>query len=92
MSTPQPSTQAARILERGASLVVASHLGRPRGEVLDDLSLAPVSERLGGLLERTVEFVPYVSGEGVAGPTADTSVHADPIPETVPLHVDEQRS
>jgi phosphoglycerate kinase len=63
------------LLDRGASLVVASHLGRPRGEVLEDLSLAPVSERLGERLERTVEFVPYVSGEGVAGPTADTSVH-----------------
>ena len=63
------------LLDRGASLVVASHLGRPRGEVVERLSLAGVSARLGELLERTVELVPYVSGEGVAGPTADTSVH-----------------
>jgi phosphoglycerate kinase len=64
------------LLERGASLVVASHLGRPEGRFVPELSLAPVSERLGELLGRVVEFVPYVSGEGVAGPIADTSIHA----------------
>jgi phosphoglycerate kinase len=63
------------LLDRGASLVIGSHLGRPRGEVREELSLAPVAERLGELLGRTVEFVPYVSGEGIAGPVADTSVH-----------------
>jgi phosphoglycerate kinase len=64
------------LLERGASLVVASHLGRPEGRVVPELSLAPVSERLGELLGRVVEFIPFVSGEGVAGPIADTSIHA----------------
>ena len=63
------------LLGRGASLVIASHLGRPEGRVVPELSLAPVSERLGELLGHVVEFVPFVSGEGVAGPIADTSVH-----------------
>ena len=63
------------LLGRGASLVIASHLGRPGGRVVPELSLAPVSERLGELLGHIVEFVPFVSGEGVAGPIADTSVH-----------------
>jgi phosphoglycerate kinase len=35
---------------RGARLVVASHLGRPRGQVDPALSLAPVAERLGTML------------------------------------------
>jgi len=42
---------ARELLERGARLVVASHLGRPKGAVVDELRLAPVgrvlSERLG---------------------------------------------
>lgn len=63
------------LLERGASLVIASHLGRPGGRVVPELSLAPVSERLGELLGRVVEFVPFVWGEGVTGPIADTAVH-----------------
>ena len=36
--------------ERGAALVLASHLGRPGGKVDPELSLAPVSKRLGELL------------------------------------------
>jgi phosphoglycerate kinase len=63
------------LLEGGASLVVASHLGRPHGRPDPALSLAPVAQRLGELLRRTVELVPYVSGEGVAGPTAHTAIH-----------------
>ena len=36
------------LLERGATLVVASHLGRPKGEVRDELRLAPVGRALAG--------------------------------------------
>jgi phosphoglycerate kinase len=36
--------------ERGASLVLVSHLGRPKGEVVPELSMAPVGKRLGELL------------------------------------------
>src|SRR6201992_477520 len=36
--------------ERGAALVLASHLGRPGGKVVPELSLAPVGRRLSGLL------------------------------------------
>ena len=37
----------AYLRERGARVVLASHLGRPRGSVLPELSLAPVAEALG---------------------------------------------
>jgi phosphoglycerate kinase len=36
--------------ERGAAIVLASHLGRPGGKVVPELSLAPVARRLGELL------------------------------------------
>jgi len=51
------------LLERGASLVLGSHLGRPRGEVRDDLRLAPVADRLQDLLGRDVAAVSDVVGE-----------------------------
>jgi phosphoglycerate kinase len=42
------------LLDRGARLVLASHLGRPGGEVREDLRLAPVGARLAALLDRPV--------------------------------------
>jgi phosphoglycerate kinase len=42
------------LLERGARLVLASHLGRPKGQARDDLRLAPAGARLAELLERPV--------------------------------------
>jgi phosphoglycerate kinase len=39
---------------RGATLVVASHLGRPKGAVRDDLRMTPVGERLARVLEEPV--------------------------------------
>jgi phosphoglycerate kinase len=51
------------LLERGARLVVASHLGRPKGKVSDDLRLAPVARRLGELLGREVTAVDDVVGD-----------------------------
>ena len=51
------------LLDRGASLVLGSHLGRPKGEVRDELRLAPVSDRLQDLLGRDVAAVSDVVGE-----------------------------
>jgi phosphoglycerate kinase len=52
----------AELLDAGASLVLASHLGRPKGEVRDDLRMAPVGERLGSLLGRAVLTLAEVTG------------------------------
>jgi phosphoglycerate kinase len=43
-------------IEKGGRLVLASHLGRPRGKVNPKYSLAPVVARLRGLLGKNVEF------------------------------------
>ena len=46
------------LLGAGASgIVIASHMGRPKGEVKPELSLEPVAKRLSELLERPVQFV-----------------------------------
>ena len=51
------------LLDAGTALVIASHLGRPKGEVRDDLRMAPVGDRLGDLLGRDVQAVSDVVGE-----------------------------
>jgi phosphoglycerate kinase len=55
-----PTIQA--LLEKGASLVIAAHLGRPKGEVRPELSLAPVAKRLAELLGHEVKFIGQLSG------------------------------
>jgi phosphoglycerate kinase len=53
------------LLEKGASLVIAAHLGRPKGEAKPELSLAPVAKRLSELLGREVKFTGEVTGAAV---------------------------
>jgi len=51
--------------DRGFSLVLVSHLGRPKGQVDPALSMRPVGERLGELLDCEVRQAPAVVGEKV---------------------------
>jgi phosphoglycerate kinase len=51
--------------ERGASLVLVSHLGRPKGKADPALSMKPVGERLAELLDAPVRLAPAVVGEDV---------------------------
>jgi phosphoglycerate kinase len=53
------------LLERGASVVLASHLGRPKGKVNDGLRLKPVADRLSQLLGRPVRMTGDALGPGV---------------------------
>lgn len=46
------------LLGGGASLVLASHLGRPKGQVKEEVRLGPVAERLAELFERDVGYRP----------------------------------
>ena len=45
------------LLENGASIVLMSHLGRPKGEYKDEFSLAPVAKKLSEILKKDVKFV-----------------------------------
>lgn len=42
------------LIDRGAKVIVATHLGRPKGKVVEELRTAPVAERLAALLDRPV--------------------------------------
>jgi len=54
-------------LDHGAAVVLASHLGRPKGGPDPKYSLTPVAERLQALLERPVPLAPDCVGEDVEG-------------------------
>ncbi|MGY1986591.1 phosphoglycerate kinase [Blastococcus sp. SYSU DS0669] len=56
-----PTLQALR--EAGARVIVAAHLGRPKGTPDPQFSLAPVAARLGELLGTTVPLATDVAGE-----------------------------
>ncbi|AIF68131.1 phosphoglycerate kinase [Terribacillus saccharophilus] len=53
------------LVEQGAKVILASHLGRPKGEVKEDLRLDPVAQRLSDLLDKEVVKVDQVQGEEV---------------------------
>jgi phosphoglycerate kinase len=52
----------ASLLDRGAAVILATHLGRPKGRRNAALSVAPVARRLSDLLGRPVATVPAVVG------------------------------
>ena len=53
------------LVDNGASVVITAHLGRPKGERVPEMSLAPVAHRLGDLLDRPVRFSSEIVGAEV---------------------------
>jgi phosphoglycerate kinase len=65
------------LAERGARVIVCAHLGRPKGAVQPEFSLAPVAARLGELLGAEIKFAADTAGDSaraVAGSLADGEV------------------
>ena len=52
-----------KLIEAGARVIVSAHLGRPKGEVKDEFSLAPVAEALSERLDQWVPLASDVTGE-----------------------------
>ena len=80
------------LLEKGASLVLASHLGRPKGKPVEKYSLRPIAAHLSKLLNRPVHFA-----SNCIGPIADQA-RASLKPgeilllENVRFHVEEEKN
>ena len=85
-----PTIQYA--LDAGAAVVIlASHLGRPKGEPNPEMSLRPVAKRAGELLGRDVSF-----GEDCVGPAAERVVASAPqggvvLLENLRFHPEEEK-
>ena len=80
------------LLEKGASLVLASHLGRPKGKPVEKYSLRPIAAHLSKLLNRPVHFA-----SDCIGPVADQARAAlKPgeilLLENVRFHAEEEKN
>lgn len=51
------------LTERGARVLIASHFGRPKGQVVGEMSLEPVARELASILKRDVAFAPDCIGD-----------------------------
>jgi phosphoglycerate kinase len=80
------------LLQAGASVVLASHLGRPDGKVSDSLRLRPVGIRLGEILRRNVP----VTGDALGLGTEDAVKRLRPgevlLLENLRFHVEEEKN
>ncbi len=80
------------LLEHGARLTICSHLGRPKGKVVPELSLAPVAGRLGQLLGREVRLAPDCVGSEVEKAVARLSPGEVVLLENVRFHPEEEEN
>lgn len=62
-----------KLVNDGGKIILCSHLGKPKGEPLPELSLAPVAKRLSELLEKEVKFA---KDDNVVGDNAKAAVAA----------------
>jgi phosphoglycerate kinase len=75
--------------QEGASLVIMSHLGRPKGERKAELSLSPVAQRLAELLDRPVVMAPDCIGPEVKTMTGQLTAGGVVLLENVRFHKEE---
>jgi phosphoglycerate kinase len=86
-----PTIQHA--LKAGASRVIlASHLGRPKGKPNADMSLAPVAKRLGELLQRPVTFAAESVGDVAEQAVKDAPEGGVILLENLRFHAEEEKN
>ncbi|MFN3284678.1 MAG: phosphoglycerate kinase [bacterium] len=78
------------LLDRGAAVVLMSHLGRPGGRVVDSLRMAPVGERLAQLLARPVQVLPDCVGPEVEAAVARMQPGDVVLLENLRFHPEEE--
>lgn len=77
------------VLDGGASLILMSHLGRPKGKVNEKLSLAPVAKRLGELIGKDVVLANDCIGDDVEAKAAALQPGDVMMLENLRFHSDE---
>jgi len=80
------------ILDQGASLVLMSHLGRPKGSPSPEFSLRPVSGKLSDLIGRPVAFVDDCIGDEVAAAASNLRSGEILMLENVRFHAEETKN
>ncbi|MDQ8023544.1 MAG: phosphoglycerate kinase [Moraxellaceae bacterium] len=83
-----PTIQYA--LDKGASVVLMSHLGRPNGQKVAKYSLAPVAKRLQELLGRPVQFIDDCVGTAVEAAVGKLKAGEVALLENVRFYIEEE--
>lgn len=80
------------LTDRGAKVILASHLGRPKGQVAEELRLTPVAQRLAQLLGKPVAKADEAIGEAVKAQVAKLNNGDVLLLENVRFHAGEEKN
>ena len=80
------------LIDNGARVTLCSHLGRPKGKVVPEESLAPTAVKLGKLLGRKVPLAPDCIGEQVAAMRAALEPGQVLMLENTRFHAEEEKN
>ncbi|WP_018305396.1 phosphoglycerate kinase [Desulfitobacterium hafniense] len=80
------------LIDEGAKIILASHLGRPKGKPDPNYSLAPVAKRLGELLKRPVAMATDCIGPEVEKAAAQLQEGEVLLLENVRYHAEEEKN
>ncbi|MBF0216256.1 MAG: phosphoglycerate kinase [Candidatus Omnitrophica bacterium] len=80
------------VIENGGKLILMSHLGRPKGEVTPEFSMAPVAERLSELLKMNVKKADDCIGEDVQDMVSQMKNGEVILLENLRFHKEEEKN
>ena len=81
-----------KLADSGAKVILASHLGRPKGQVNEDMRLAPAGKRLSELLGKDVRILPESTGDTVKEAVASMQDGDVVLLENVRFHEGEEKN
>ena len=80
------------LLEQKAAVILMAHLGRPKGQVKPELSLAPVAKHLGKLLGKKILFAPDCVGEAAKAAASKLKAGHILLLENLRFHKEEEKN
>lgn len=80
------------LLEQKAAVILMAHLGRPKGQVKPELSLAPVAKHLGKLLGKNILFAPDCVGEAAQAAASKLKPGHILLLENLRFHKEEEKN
>src|SRR6185436_5868649 len=80
------------LLDKGATVILASHLGRPKGKPSPEFSLRPVADRLSQLLGRPVQFADDSVGDKARAAIEAAGKNGVVLLENLRFHAEEEKN